>query len=175
MYFIAVALLIDMIIMAVSGILISKTILTSVTARNTDFWTNIHISSAYLGLVLISVHIGVHWNSIMCAFRKMFKINGKSLLRKIVLTMMSLMLVVNGLVTIVRDDILKKILMPLFGGSSSINNNYNHDNKGNINGNSQPFNDGNNNRHNKEKRDRNYHKGNRSGFSNDLAKEDKSK
>ena len=77
MYFLAVALLIDMIIMAVSGILISKTILTSVTARNTDFWTNIHISSAYLGLVLISVHIGMHWNSIMCAFRKMFKINIK--------------------------------------------------------------------------------------------------
>ena len=56
---------------------VSKTILTSVTARNTDFWTNIHISSAYLGLVLISVHIGMHWNSIMCAFRKMFKINIK--------------------------------------------------------------------------------------------------
>lgn len=77
MYFLAVALLIDMIIMAVSGILISKTILTSVTARNTDFWTNIHISSAYLGLVLISVHIAMHWNSIMRAFRKMFKINIK--------------------------------------------------------------------------------------------------
>ena len=166
MYFLAIALLIDMIVMAVSGLLISKTILTSIAAKNTDLWTSIHISSAYLGLVLISIHVGMHWNSIMRAFRKMFKINGKSLARQIVLTMMSLTLIANGLITIIRDDLLKKVLQPLFGGSSSINNNYNN-NKGNenFNGNSQPFSNGNNNEDSNGDSSRNYHKRNRPGFS----------
>ena len=56
----------------ISGILISQTVLTSIEASDIALWSDLHHFTAYSSLVLLSVHIGLHWQMLMHAFGKLF-------------------------------------------------------------------------------------------------------
>ena len=61
-YVLNVVLLLDMFVLLMSGLLISKVILPDFRYFPNINWLPIHIVSSFIGLVIIGVHIGLHWN-----------------------------------------------------------------------------------------------------------------
>lgn len=59
-YLLVIFLAIGIVITGVSGILISKDILTGISTLYLDFWTVLHNWAAYITLALIGIHIGLH-------------------------------------------------------------------------------------------------------------------
>lgn len=57
-----------------SGILISKIIFPNLSVGDPRYFTRTHISIAYLTLLLIGIHLGLHWDWVMRTFNRLFKI-----------------------------------------------------------------------------------------------------
>lgn len=57
----------------ISGVLISKEILTGIAAANIPLWTLLHVWSSYITLALIAGHVGQHLNVIIAVLSKPFK------------------------------------------------------------------------------------------------------
>jgi len=75
-YIIDTLLLISMIIIIFSGIAISKVLFTNLNLSNS---TNlnlkaIHTAVSYVSLILVGIHVGLHWNWITGMVKKAFKI-----------------------------------------------------------------------------------------------------
>ena len=58
-YLLNVALLVDIALVTVSGILISKTLGLNIAADHS--WEQIHKITANLSLVIVALHVGLHW------------------------------------------------------------------------------------------------------------------
>lgn len=61
-YVLNIILLIDMCFIVLSGLLISKIVTPNFRIFTSVNWFPIHIFSTTLGLVIVGVHIGLHWN-----------------------------------------------------------------------------------------------------------------
>ena len=94
MYVLDLLLVAFMGITGLSGILISKSLFTFISVDNGILWSAIHTSFAYGSLILVSVHIGLHWKYIISAFRKMFDLRTESKPRTIVLRSIAALLVI---------------------------------------------------------------------------------
>lgn len=119
MYILDVLILIAVTLTVLSGIFISKSLFTWITVSNTAFWKTIHSPVAYLSFILISIHLGLHWQYIMAAFRKMFKVNKESVARKRILRIFALILAIAGIKSSIENNIAGKIVTPLLSGSSN--------------------------------------------------------
>jgi hypothetical protein len=73
-YIVDILLLITMIITIISGIAISKVLYSGINFGNSMFFKTAHMSVPYIALILLGVHIGLHWTWIMNVFKKIFKI-----------------------------------------------------------------------------------------------------
>ncbi len=61
-YLLNLILFIDMLIIMVSGLLISKVLLPDFRYFTNINWMPIHIVSSIVGLFIVGIHIGLHWN-----------------------------------------------------------------------------------------------------------------
>ena len=69
-----VSVLLSMIGSMVSGVIISRSVLSFLPIHGgSSFGRNLHMMSAYWGFVLMSLHLGDHWNMIMGIVRKLIK------------------------------------------------------------------------------------------------------
>ncbi len=57
----------------ISGVLISKEVLTGIEATNIALWTSLHLWAAYLTMAIITIHIGMHMKMIIAVLGKPFK------------------------------------------------------------------------------------------------------
>lgn len=73
-YFIDILLLVNVIIIIVSGVFISKTLFSSLHLNGAQYLKAVHISLSYFSLLLIGIHVGLHWNWVMITFKKIFRI-----------------------------------------------------------------------------------------------------
>jgi hypothetical protein len=73
-----------MITLIITGLLHSRTILAFLHLPGGMILRLAHTTAAYWCLLLVGVHIGLHWGMIMNAFRKMLKTNGKNRTRKMI-------------------------------------------------------------------------------------------
>ncbi|MFA0815386.1 MAG: DUF4405 domain-containing protein [Anaerofustis sp.] len=96
MFVLDALILIDVLLIALSGVLIS-TELFSFTLNNRFLWVTIHHITAYGGLILISVHVGLHWKSILGAIRKLSGIRHPSKLRTALMRFAALAIAVLGI------------------------------------------------------------------------------
>ncbi|GHU84157.1 membrane protein [Spirochaetia bacterium] len=102
-------LLVTMATLIISGLMQSRSVLAFLHLPGGMFLRQIHTTAAYCGLLLIAVHVGVHWEMIMNAFRKMFKITGKNNARRIILRTIAVLIVVCGLWASFDRDIFSKL------------------------------------------------------------------
>lgn len=72
-YCVDILLLISMLTIAITGVLISKTVLISVTSNNAAMVKTLHKSASYLTLGLVGVHVGLHINFIKNMASKVYK------------------------------------------------------------------------------------------------------
>lgn len=70
-------LFIDTALIIISGILISQELFPFLNAANISLWSAWHHCFAYGGLILIGLHIGLHFNTIMKQLQRMLNINIK--------------------------------------------------------------------------------------------------
>lgn len=69
-YALDVALLVAMAFIALSGVMISRTILLSISG-DLSFWRHAHYFASAVVLVLVGVHIGLHWSFIRTTFGRL--------------------------------------------------------------------------------------------------------
>jgi hypothetical protein len=72
-YIVNVLLLVTMTFIALSGVMISKTLFRGMSGGGM-FWRSGHYFAAAVGLVLVGIHIGLHWSFIKNMFSRILKI-----------------------------------------------------------------------------------------------------
>jgi hypothetical protein len=82
--------------LVVSGISLSRTVFAFMGFNGGMGVRQAHTSAAYWGLILIAVHIGMHWEMIMAAMRRMMKIMEPNRLRTMTLRVITALIFVYG-------------------------------------------------------------------------------
>jgi len=91
----------------ITGIMISKEIFPF---GYIGFTSSLHHSLSYLSIILISVHIGLHWQEIMGGFRKLFRLKTLSKLRTYSLRVVTIFIVIFGIKGSFNQDLSGKLL-----------------------------------------------------------------
>ncbi len=103
-----ILLLIDMLILMISGIMISHNIFSFLSISSSFAATQVHTLSAYWGLILISVHLGNHWNMMVAGLNKMTKGNKKI---STLLSTIGILIAIYGIKTSFEMDIGSKLFL----------------------------------------------------------------
>ncbi|GHV73688.1 membrane protein [Spirochaetia bacterium] len=104
-----VAIALAMGALIITGFLQSRAVLAFLALPGGMALRQIHTTAAYWLLFLIAVHIGLHWQMIMNAFRKMLKINGENHARKMILRVIAILIVAYGIWSSFDRDIFAKL------------------------------------------------------------------
>lgn len=110
MYFLDILLLMLLLLNTLSGILISQNLFTYLNARNIKIWSNLHHLFAYGFLVVIGIHLGLHWQYVMNIFKKIFKIKKTNNIIKTILRITFLGIVIFGIISLLNPEINKKFI-----------------------------------------------------------------
>ncbi len=87
----------------ISGIILSRYVFAFLPAHGGyELAGQLHILCAYWGFVLMSLHLGIHWNMMLSIARKNLK---KSLLRIWILRIAGYLFVAYGIVAFARRDV----------------------------------------------------------------------
>lgn len=87
-----------MIAMAVSGIILSKHVFAFLPITGgAAFARTLHMLGAYWGFVLMSLHLGLHWNLVLAAMRKAFPDAGPSFIRVTCLRAAAILISIYGI------------------------------------------------------------------------------
>jgi len=119
-YLINMLLTIDFIVILISGISISKVILSNLSFGG-QFKT-LHISASYIALVLLGVHLGLHWRMIITHIAKglykakQFQINNWQIWT---IRLVGLAIVAFGIYSIVDTQMVDKILFRQTSGADT--------------------------------------------------------
>jgi hypothetical protein len=89
-------LLVIMATLVISGALLSRTIFAFMGFSGGMGVRQAHTSVAYWGLILIAVHVGMHWEMIMAAMRRMMRITEPNRLRTMVLRVITALIFAYG-------------------------------------------------------------------------------
>ena len=94
----------------ITGIIISKELFS--LGFSSDLMlqaSSLHHSLGYIALILISVHIGIHWSAIMAFCRKIFNLKTFNKARTIALRIITLLIVIAGIKGSFQQNILTKV------------------------------------------------------------------
>jgi hypothetical protein len=105
------ALAFTMTALIVTGLLQSRTVLAVLRLPGDMALRQIHTAAAYWGLPLIGVHVGLHWEMIMNAVRKMTRIREANHARTAVLRVIAVMTVVYGVYASFDRDMGSKLFL----------------------------------------------------------------
>ena len=105
-----VSVLLSMIGSMVSGVIISRSVLSFLPIHGgSSFGRNLHMLSAYWGFVLMSLHLGLHWNMMLGAMGKAIK--GTSTARIWILRIIAIAVAFYGVYAFVKRDIWDYMLL----------------------------------------------------------------
>ena len=106
------------ILLLISSIIISQHVFLFLNITNIGNWSYIHHLTAFLEIILVSVHIGFHWKMIMAAFRKMFCIKSKNKFRTFILRILAIILAILGIKASFDRNIATNLLPDSLSSSS---------------------------------------------------------
>lgn len=102
----------------ISGIIISKVLFPNINVGNEMFFESTHISVAYAALLLVGIHLGLHWDWVMDMFKKMFKITQTKKSMSYVAKLLMIIVLVFGIHSMNSTNYLKKL--PIVSASSNV-------------------------------------------------------
>lgn len=88
--------LVSMIAVIVSSVPISREVVTFIPIKSNMTFMQIHVMTSYWGFILMAIHIGMSWATIINAMRKMTGITDPSRIRTISLRTVAVLIVVYG-------------------------------------------------------------------------------
>ncbi len=112
-FFLNILLLIFTIIIGISSILISKEIILIDIRADYNFWKEIHIFSAHVLFILISIHIGLHFKIIKTMIKKIVPLNLTPILRRIFATFILIIFIFLGIKGITNQGIQSDFILDL--------------------------------------------------------------
>ncbi|CAM4026134.1 DUF4405 domain-containing protein [Lederbergia lenta] len=89
----------SMVTIMISSLPISSDIFPFISVNNQMIWREIHVLTSYWAFLLMAVHIGMSWRTIISAVGKMSGITHTSRIRTITLRFIAVMIVVYGVQT----------------------------------------------------------------------------
>lgn len=110
-YLVDVLLLITMGYILVSGMLISKILFPNLRYGNELFFKITHMSAPYLALMLLGVHLGLHWNWVMGMFKKIFGITKQKVITGYIAKAAVVVVLAFGVYNIYSTDYMAKLTM----------------------------------------------------------------
>jgi hypothetical protein len=118
-YLLNLLLLITIIFIIVSGILISKVVFPELRFGNERWFQMAHILVSYISLILVGIHIGLHWQWITYQVKKIFKVKASKIAGNLA-KMAIILLLVFGAYQIVTTQFSSRIasIGTLFNTSS---------------------------------------------------------
>ena len=121
-FFIDIVLLLNFIVIIISGAFISKTVFASLELSGAPFLKSLHISMSYFSLLLIGIHVGLHWNWVILTFRKILKISEKKKAYSYISKFMVILILSFGMYSINDLGVLSKIsIAPIISSITSSN------------------------------------------------------
>lgn len=73
-YLLNLLLLMTMTAIIVTGVIISKVVFQNISIGNERWLQMLHLSVSYITLVLVAIHVGLHWQWVMMLSKKIFKV-----------------------------------------------------------------------------------------------------
>ncbi len=73
-YLLNLLLLISMAFIIMSGIFISRVVFPNINIGNEQWFKMSHMSISYLVLIIVAIHVGLHWKWIMSVFKNIIKL-----------------------------------------------------------------------------------------------------
>lgn len=110
MYVLDLLLLVLIILNTLSGIFISQILFTYFNSENISLWSNLHHFFAYSFLVVIAIHLGLHWQYVMNVFKKILKIQKTNIIIKTILRIISLGIATLGITSLLNPTINKNFI-----------------------------------------------------------------
>jgi hypothetical protein len=113
------SLLAVMLGLLVTSVIISQTVFSALPLTSTFTVRQLHTMAAYLALLVVAVHLGLHWKMFMAAARSVLGITTTSKARTLLLRMLALAGSTYGLISFWAADVSQKLLMQMsfdFGG-----------------------------------------------------------
>lgn len=107
-----VTVLATMLGLMISGIIMSSYVFAFLNiSGGMMFARSLHIISSYWGFVLMALHLGLHWNMVISAARKIFKPKSKSKPRTIILFSISALIAGYGIYVFVIREFMTYMLL----------------------------------------------------------------
>jgi Domain of unknown function (DUF4405) len=101
--------LVSMAVVMISSVPISRDIFPFISTNNDMILLQIHVMTSYWGFILMAVHIGMSWGTIINAVRKMTGITSTSRNRTIALRVIAVLIVVYGVQASFERDMFYKL------------------------------------------------------------------
>lgn len=100
-----------MLTLLTSGVMLSRTVFAFLDLNGGLFARKLHMLSIYWGFILSSVHLGMHWDIIMAAVRKMVKMTLADRSRTFTLQIMAVLLALYGVYAFFSREIGAKLIL----------------------------------------------------------------
>lgn len=113
-YIVDFLLLISMTAILVSGIFISKIVFRNLSMNVSGIWRTLHYCVSAVSLILVGIHLGLHWNFVTGIFKKYVKI--PSMIAKPVSILLVIAVVAYGSYNIVTTSFTQWLTMPFTAG-----------------------------------------------------------
>lgn len=123
-YILNILLLIDMAIIIISGIGISKILFPNLGFYNSFLNQRTHISAAFIALTLIGIHLGLHWKWVINVFKKIIKLNKSNKAFGYLSKLAAVLVLTYGIYSMAAVNYVSKTVQIFSLGSS---NQYEHD------------------------------------------------
>lgn len=111
MFLLDLILLIFVTLNVTTGILVSKFILVSITINNIETVTILHKFFAWWSLILISIHIGLHWENVVNYFERKFKSLKENKILQIFFVLLYITITIIGIWSISRTSVYSKLIL----------------------------------------------------------------
>lgn len=105
-------LVLVMISMMISGIMMSKHVFSFLTLDGgASFARSLHLLGSYWGFVIMSLHLGFHWNRVMVGMRGLVPASKPSQLRMLCIRIAAVILSLYGVLAFVRRQLASYLLL----------------------------------------------------------------
>lgn len=104
-------LLVMIVLVAVTGVLISQTVFASFSLHDNLLAHELHVLSAYWGFILIAIHLGFHWNGVLEKLCRCLRLDRTNYSYILLSRIASMLIVGYGIYASSERDIGSKLLL----------------------------------------------------------------
>ena len=105
------SLLVSMLTLLVTSVIISEAVFSFLPLSSTVSARQIHTMVGYVALLIVAVHLGLHWTIIMGVVRRLLRITEGSRLRASILRLLAIAIAAFGLQSLVAVNVGSKLRM----------------------------------------------------------------